>query len=108
VWEKRATLQTGFGSIPRAVVKALAQGHNGDYVVHTEIFTNGLMHLQRSGKISNAHKGMFTGVSVCVFASGSTELLEWLHQNELMRFVPDKCINSPSIVEYCHNGVWRS
>ena len=94
----RATLQTGFGSIPGAVVKTLAQGPNGDYGIHSEMLTNGLMHLHKAGKVSNEHKGIFQGVSVCVFALGSTELLHWLHENEQVRFMPAKCINSPSII----------
>ncbi len=94
----RATLQTGFGSIPGAVVKALSQGPNGDYGIHSEMFTNGLMHLCRAGKVSNEYKGIFTGISVCAFAMGSAELYEWLHGNEQVRFIPPKCINSPAII----------
>ncbi|MDG2047282.1 MAG: acetyl-CoA hydrolase/transferase C-terminal domain-containing protein [Halioglobus sp.] len=94
----RATLQTGFGSIPGAVVKALSQGANGNYGIHSEMFTNGLMHLCKTGKVSNEYKGIFTGISVCAFAMGSAELYEWLHENEQVRFMPPKCINSPAII----------
>ncbi len=94
----RATLQTGFGSIPGAVVKALAQSPNGDYGVHSEMFTNGLMHLHKAGKVSNEHKGIFTGISVCAFGFGSAELYEWLHENDQVQFIPAKCINSPSVI----------
>ena len=94
----KATLQTGFGSIPGAVVKALAQGPNGDYGIHSEMFTNGLMHLYKAGKVSNEHKGIFKGISVCVFALGSAELYEWLHENNQVQFIPAKCINSPSVI----------
>jgi acyl-CoA hydrolase len=94
----RATLQTGFGSIPGAVVKALSQSPNGDYGIHSEMFTNGLMHLHKAGKISNEHKGIFTGISVCAFAMGSAELYDWLRENDQVRFIPPKCINSPSVI----------
>ena len=94
----KATLQTGFGSIPGAVIKALSQGPNGDYGIHSEMFTNGLMHLCQAGKVSNEYKGIFTGISVCAFAMGSAELYEWLHQNDQVRFIPPKCINSPAVI----------
>ena len=50
------------------------------------MFTTGLMQLHRAGKVSNAHKGLFDGFSVCTFALGSTELYGWLDGNEDVRF----------------------
>ena len=72
-----ATLQTGIGGVPSAVVELLAKGSGGDYGVHSEMFTTGLMRLHEAGKISNK-KGIFDGVSVATFAMGSRELYDWL------------------------------
>ena len=41
------------------------------------MFTNGLMRLHQSGKVTN-QKGQFDGVSVTTFAFGTEELYEWL------------------------------
>ncbi len=42
----------------------------GDYGVHSEMFTTGLMRLHESGKVTN-RKGQFDGVSVATFAAGT-------------------------------------
>jgi acyl-CoA hydrolase len=92
-----ATLQTGIGTIPSAIVAQLANGPGGDYGVHSEMFTNGLMALHESGKVSN-RKGQFDGVSVATFAGGSAELYEWLDGNPDVAFLPVEVINSPELI----------
>ena len=52
-----ATLQTGIGGIPGAVAGLLADGSGGDYGIHSEMFTTGLMRLHKAGKVTNAQKG---------------------------------------------------
>ncbi len=92
------TLQTGIGAIPSTVVSLLVDGDGGDYGVHSEMFTTGLMQLHRAGRITNARKGTFEGVSVCTFALGTTELYEWLDGNEDVRFLPVEVVNAPELI----------
>jgi acyl-CoA hydrolase len=92
-----ATLQTGIGSIPSRIVALLAEGEAGDYGVHSEMFTTGLMHLHEAGKVSN-RKGQFDGVSVATFAAGTDELYEWLDGNQDVAFLPVEVINSPELI----------
>ena len=93
-----ATLQTGIGGIPSLVVGMLADGDGGDYGVHSEMFTTGLMHLHRAGKVSNLRKGQFDGVSVTTFAAGTAELYEWLDDNHEVAFLPVDVVNSPEVI----------
>lgn len=93
-----ATLQTGIGSIPNQLATLLADGAGGDYGLHSEMFTDGCMKLHRAGKISNARKGQYDGVSVTTFAFGSTELYEWLDGNEAVAFLPVDIVNSPEVI----------
>ena len=51
------------------------------------MFTNGLMALHESGKVTN-RKGQFDGVSVATFAGGSPELYAWLDDNPDVAFLP--------------------
>jgi acyl-CoA hydrolase len=88
-----ATLQTGIGAIPSLIATLLADGPGGGYGVHSEMFTNGLMRLHKAGKITNDHKGEFDGYSISTFAAGSPELYRWLHENELVRFLPVDVVN---------------
>ena len=69
-----ATLQTGIGAVPSVVASLLAEGDGGDYGVHSEMFTTGLMRLHQAGKVTN-QKGTYDGVSVATFAAGTREAL---------------------------------
>ena len=94
-----ATLQTGIGGIPSAVASLLAHGDGGDYGIHSEMFTTGLMRLDQAGKVTNRSKGIYTGYSVCTFALGTQELHDWLHENERVRFLPVDIVNDPSVIQ---------
>lgn len=99
-----STLQTGIGAVPDAIAALLAQGRGGDYGIHTEMFNDGLMKLQRSGKVTNS-KGVYNGISACTFALGSPELYEWLHENEEVAFLPVEQINAPHMMNENRNMV---
>jgi acyl-CoA hydrolase len=91
------TLQTGIGAIPSTIAGLLAEGDGGDYGVHSEMFTTGLMHLHQAGKIAN-RKGQFDGVSVATFAGGTEDLYRWLDGNTEVAFLPVDIVNSPDVI----------
>ncbi len=91
------TIQTGIGGIPSTIAKILADGPNGDFGVHSEMFTTGLMHLHQAGKVTN-RKGIYDGFSVATFAAGTQELYDWLDGNEDVRFLPVDMVNTPSVI----------
>jgi acyl-CoA hydrolase len=93
-----ATLQTGIGAIPNIVASELASGSLGDLGVHSEMFTNGLMRLHRSGKVTNSKKGIYGGVSVTTFALGTAELYGWLDDNEEVAFLDVEVVNDPTTI----------
>lgn len=92
-----ATIQTGIGAIPSTIASLLAEGDGGDYGVHGEMFTTGLMQLHEAGKISN-RKGQYDGVSVATFAGGTEELYGWLDGNADVAFMPVDIVNSPDVI----------
>ncbi|MGZ6778550.1 MAG: acetyl-CoA hydrolase/transferase family protein [Mycobacterium sp.] len=93
-----ATLQTGIGSIPSQIATLLAEGDGGDFGLHSEMFTDGCMRLHRAGKVSNARKGQYDGVSVTTFAFGSPELYQWLDGNTDVAFLPVEIVNAPEVI----------
>ena len=93
-----STLQTGIGGIPSTIASMLAADDGGDYGVHSEMFTTGLMHLHEAGKVSNARKGQFEGMSITTFAAGTPELYSFLDGNLDVRFLPVEVVNSPEVV----------
>lgn len=92
-----ATLQTGIGAVPSVVVSLLAEGDRGDFGIHSEMFTTGLMKLHMAGKVSN-DKGQYDGVSVATFAAGTKALYEWLDDNREVAFLPVDLVNSPEAI----------
>ena len=91
------TLQTGIGGVPDRIAHLLAEGPGGDYGIHSEMFTDGLMALQRAGKVSN-RKGLYDGFSIATFAMGTRALYEWLDRNETVRFLPIDQVNDPALI----------
>lgn len=100
-----STLQTGIGSIPSQIATLLAEGDGGDYGLHSEMFTDGCMQLHRAGKVTNAGKGLYNGVSVTTFAFGSPELYTWLDGNPDVAFLPVDIVNSPEVIAANHHMV---
>ena len=100
-----STLQTGIGGIPSTIAAMLAADDGGDYGVHSEMFTTGLMHLHKAGKVSNARKGQFDGMSITTFALGTAELYEFLDDGDEVRFLPVDIVNSPDVVAHNHRMV---
>ncbi len=99
------TLQTGIGAVPNMVATALAEGSGGDYGVHSEMFTTGLMRLHQAGKVTNAAKGLFDGVSVTTFALGTADLYRWLDDNPEVAFLPVDVVNDPTVIGRNHKLV---
>jgi len=100
-----ATLQTGIGSIPNQIATLLAEGDGGEYGLHSEMFTDGCMHLHQAGKISNFRKGQYEGISVTTFAFGSAELYAWLDGNSDVAFLPVEIVNSPEVISANNNMI---
>jgi len=100
-----ATLQTGIGAIPGQIVARLAERDGGDYGVHTELLTDGLMTLHQSGKVTNRRKGIFEGHSIVTFSLGSAELYRWLDENNDVAFLPVEVVNEPAIIGRNHHMV---
>ena len=92
-----ATIQTGIGGIPSTVATLLAAGDKGDFGIHSEMFTTGLMKLHAAGKVTN-NKGVYDGVSITTFAGGTRELYDWLDDNHEVRFLPVELVNSPELI----------
>ncbi len=81
-----ATIQTGLGALPEAVLAALA-GHR-DLGLHSGILGDGAMALMRSGALTNARKPLDPGVSVTTTLVGSAELHRFAHRNPAVALKP--------------------
>jgi acyl-CoA hydrolase/GNAT superfamily N-acetyltransferase len=88
-----ATLQTGIGKIPNAVMDAL--GHHEDLGVHTEMISDGVMRLAEAGIITGRRKSLLPGKIVTSFVMGTRKLYEWIDDNPVVEMRPSEFTNDP-------------
>jgi acyl-CoA hydrolase/GNAT superfamily N-acetyltransferase len=91
-----ATLQTGIGKIPDAVMSQLGERH--DLGVHTEMFSDGVMRLVEAGVITGRKKTLLPGKLVTSFIMGSQQLYAWAHENPAIEMRPSDFTNDPGVI----------
>ncbi|XP_074594137.1 succinyl-CoA:acetate/propanoyl-CoA:succinate CoA transferase-like [Brevipalpus obovatus] len=77
--EDGCTLQTGIGGIPDAVLSQCKQ--HKDLGVHSEMFSDSVMELIKSGNINNRLKKTEPGLLCATFLFGSTKFYDFFHNN---------------------------
>ncbi|MBE2270411.1 MAG: acetyl-CoA hydrolase/transferase family protein [Anaerolinea sp.] len=91
-----ATLQTGIGGIPDAVLRRLTDHqHLG---IHTELFSDGVMHMIEAGVITCKRKTLHTGKVVAGFVIGTQALFDYVNDNPIIELHPTEYVNDPFII----------
>src|SRR6266568_4772820 len=88
-----ATLQTGIGEIPSAVMSCLAG--KKDLGMHTEMFTEAVIPLIESGVLNCRQKTLLPGKIVSSFCFGTRKLYDYIHDNPRFEFRPTEFTNDP-------------
>jgi 4-hydroxybutyrate CoA-transferase len=91
-----ATLQTGIGAIPDAVLRALT--NHKDLGIHTELFSDGIIDLVEKGVITGERKTLHPGKIVAGFMLGTRRLYEFVHDNPIFELHPTDYVNDPFII----------
>ncbi len=91
-----ATLQTGIGGIPDAVLRRLTNHKN--LGIHTELFSNGVMQMIEAGVITNASKTIHRGKVVAGFVIGTRDLFSFVHDNPIFEMRPTEYVNDPFVI----------
>ena len=94
--EDGATLQTGIGAIPDAVLRRL--GNKQDLGVHTEMFSDGVIDLIEGGVITNRRKHVHQGRTVTSFVAGSERLFQFVDDNPFVEFHPCDRTNDTALI----------
>jgi 4-hydroxybutyrate CoA-transferase len=94
--EDGATLQMGIGSIPNAVLAALT-GHK-NLGIHTEMFSDGVMGLVRSGVINGAEKRIHPGKIVGSFVMGTKALYDFIDDNPQVAMLDVAYVNDTAVI----------
>ncbi|MGB9902549.1 GNAT family N-acetyltransferase [Methanothrix sp.] len=101
--EDGSTIQVGYGSIPNAVLSNLRdKKHLG---VHTELLTDGIVELMKSGAVDNSMKTLDTGKTVATFCMARRETYRYLDRNPDIEFKQIDYTNNPLIIAKQRNMV---
>lgn len=91
-----ATMQMGIGAIPDAVLHHLLEKR--DLGIHTELFSDGIIHLVESGVLTNARKSLHPGKIIAGFLLGTKKLYDWVDDNPLIELHPTEYVNDPFVI----------
>jgi acyl-CoA hydrolase len=91
-----ATLQTGIGGIPEAVLTCLDD--KKDLGIHTEMCPDGVIELIESGVVNGLRKTLHRGKAVLAFVLGTRRLFDFLHDNPIFEFRPIYHTNDPFVI----------
>jgi len=94
--EDGATLQMGIGAIPDAVLACLT--NHKDLGVHTEMFSDGVIPLVKSGVINNKYKVKHRGKIVTSFALGTKALYDFVDDNPQVAFLDIDYVNDTNVI----------
>ncbi len=94
--EDGATLQMGIGAIPNAVLSCLG-GHK-DLGIHSEMFSDGILSLIKSGVINGSQKTKYRNFIVGSFAIGSKALYDFIDDNPMVKMLDFAYVNSVEII----------
>lgn len=96
--EDGACLQVGIGSMPNAVCAALFESGVRDIGIHSEMLTDGMVDLYKSGQVTGALKTLNKGKIVYSFALGSSSLYRTIDRNpDFLCYQVDQT-NPPEII----------
>jgi len=98
-----ATIQTGIGSIPNAIMTSL--GDHKDLGIHTELLSDGVVDLIESGVVNGVKKRLNRTKAVATFALGTERLHEFLHENTAIELHAVRYVNDPRIIANENNFV---
>ena len=86
----------GVGRIPQAIQLFLHD--KKDLGIHTEMLTDGIIDLIRSGAVTGARKTMDRGRIIASFCMGSKDLYDYVNDNPLFCFRPTEYVNDSNMI----------
>jgi acyl-CoA hydrolase len=91
-----ATLQTGIGGIPDAVLQKLMD--RKDLGIHTEMVADGVIELIQKGVINNEKKSIHPHKVISGFVLGTKRLFDFIDNNPVFEFHPTAYTNDPFVI----------
>jgi acyl-CoA hydrolase/GNAT superfamily N-acetyltransferase len=90
------TIQLGFGKIPQFCMDYLKD--KKDLGIHSDIITEKIVDLVRSGAVTGKRKTINQGKIVVSFCLGTKELYDFINNNEMFAFRRTEYVNDPMTI----------
>lgn len=97
------TLQMGQGKIPNAILKFLAD--KKDLGIHSEVFSDNLIPLVKSGVVNGSKKTINKGKIVATFIQGTRDVYDFVDRNNMICLKPVDYTNDVSVIAQNDNMV---
>jgi acyl-CoA hydrolase len=94
--EDGATLQTGIGGVPDAVLPFLMD--RKDLGIHSEMVSDNVIPLIEAGVITGQRKTLLPRKIVLGFALGTRKLFDFVNDNPMFEFRPNRFTNDPMTI----------
>ena len=94
--ENGATIQTGIGTIPDAVLASLS--NHKELGVHTEMLSDGIIPLIETGVVTNQHKKKHRGKTVTSFLVGTRKLYDFVDDNPAIVALGIDYVNDTAVI----------
>jgi acyl-CoA hydrolase len=91
-----ATIQTGIGAIPNAIMASL--GSHENLGVHTELLSDGVVDLVEAGVVTGVKKRLNRTKTVATFALGTARLHDFMHENTAIELHAVRYVNDPRVI----------
>ena len=91
-----ATIQTGIGAIPNAIMTALRD--HRDLGVHTELLSDGVVDLIELGVVNGVRKRLNRTKTVATFAMGTRRLHDFLDESSAVELHAVRYVNDPRVI----------
>ncbi len=90
------TIQVGYGSVPNSILANLKnKKHLG---VHTELLTDGMIELIKTGVIDNSQKSIIRAKAVASFCMGHEPTYDFINDNPCIEFRSIDYVNDPLVI----------
>jgi acyl-CoA hydrolase/N-acetylglutamate synthase-like GNAT family acetyltransferase len=94
--EDGATVQTGIGRVPSAVLEGLTE--KNDLGVHTETFSDALIEVIENGNVTCRKKSLHPNKVISTFVIGSKRLYDFIDNNPFFEMHPTEYVNDPFVI----------
>lgn len=91
-------IQLGIGGMPNEIGRMISESDLKDLGIHTEMFTDSMVDMILSGRVTGKRKNIDKGKHVYTFSMGTERCYDFLNRNTSCLLYPVEYVNDPFVV----------